>query len=81
MHVRYWVKSVNREGEISYDTPYMRNLKQMIQMNLLTKQNKTHRLRKRTYGCGGAGGTMSERDNKGVWDRHIHTAIFKMDNQ
>ena len=50
-------------------------------MNLLTKQNKTHRLRKRTYGCGGAGGTMSERDNKGVWDRHIHTAIFKIDNQ
>ena len=23
----------------------------MIQMNLLTKQNKTHRLRKQTYGC------------------------------
>ena len=59
----------------------MRNLKQMIQMNSLTKQNKTHRLRKRTHSCGGVQGRMSERDSKGVWDRHIHTAIFKMDNQ
>ena len=59
----------------------MRDLKQMIQMNSLTKQNKTHTLRKRTYGCGGVWGRMSERDSKGVWDRHIHTAIFKMDNQ
>ena len=56
----------------------MRNLKQM---NSLTKQNKTHRLRKRTHSCGGVQGRMSERDSKGVWDRHIHTAIFKMDNQ
>ena len=22
-----------------------------------------------------------ERDSQGVWDRHVHTAIFKMDNQ
>ena len=20
-------------------------------------------------------------DSKGVWDRHVHTAVFKMDNQ
>ena len=27
------------------------------------------------------GGRMGGRDNQGVWDRHVHTAIFKMDNQ
>ena len=26
------------------------------------------------WGCGGV-------DNQGVWDRHVHTVIFKMDNQ
>ena len=24
---------------------------------------------------------MKGKDNQGVWDRYVHTAIFKMDNQ
>ena len=24
---------------------------------------------------------MGEGDSKGVWDGHVHTAVFKMDNQ
>ena len=24
---------------------------------------------------------MVEGDSKGVWDGHVHTAVFKMDNQ
>ena len=51
----------------------------MMQMILLTKQKETHRLRKRTYGC--QGGRIRGRDSYGVWDGHVHTAIFKMDNQ
>ena len=39
-----------REGEISYDTPYMWNLKRN-DTNGLTKQKQSHRLRERTYGC------------------------------
>ena len=31
-----------------------------------------------TYGCQGARGW---RDSWGVWDAHVHTAAFKMDNQ
>ena len=31
------------EGEVSYDIPYMQNLKKMIQMNLFTKQKQAHR--------------------------------------
>ena len=38
-------------------------------MNLLTKQNETDRLVPRG------------KDSYGVWDGHVHTAIFKTDNQ
>ena len=43
-------------------------------MNFLTKQKETHRLRKQTYGC-------QEEGIMGVWEGHVHTAIFKTDNQ
>ena len=44
----------------------------MIHKSLLTKQKETNRL---TYGC------QRGKDSQGVWDRHVHSAIFKMDNQ
>ena len=44
-------------------------------MNLLTKQEQIHRLGERIYGY------LRRRDNQGVWNGHVHTAIFKMDNQ
>ena len=49
-------------------------------MNLFTKQEQTHRLIQnelmvaKEEGWGGG-------DSQGVWDGHVHTAIFKMDNQ
>ena len=43
-----------REGDISYNIPYMWNLKGN-DTNELTKQKETHRLRKQTYGCWGKG--------------------------
>ena len=55
--------------------------KEIIEMNLLEKQKETHRLRERTYGCRGEGWGVGERDSWGVWDGHVHTGIFKMDNQ
>ena len=48
-----WSKS-DREGEISYDIPYIPNLKRN-DTNELTKQKETHRLRKQTHGCQGEG--------------------------
>ena len=55
----------DREGEISYDIPLVWNLKkEMIQMNLVTKQKETHRLREGRYGCGGR--KMGGRDSLGV---------------
>lgn len=51
----------------------------MTQMNLLMKQKQTHR--KRTYDGGAGGADKREGTVKGVWDQHVHAAIFKMDNQ
>ena len=51
--ITYWIKYV-REGEISYDIPYMCNLKNEIN-ELTYKQKETHRLRQRTYGFWGEG--------------------------
>ena len=44
--ITYWIKYV-REGEISYDIPYMCNLKNEIN-ELTYKQKETHRLRQQT---------------------------------
>ena len=51
------VKS-DREGEISYDIPYMWNLKRNDTNELTYKTEETHKLREGTYGCqvGGGGG-------------------------
>ena len=68
----YWVKS-DRE-EIAYDTLYMWNLKRN-DTNELTKQKQTHRL------MVAWGKDRGEEISYGVWDGHVHTAIFKIDNQ
>ena len=46
---------------------------EVIQINLFTKQTHTDlRL---------LGGRVKGRDSYGVWDGHVHSAIFKMDYQ
>ena len=47
-------------------------------MNLFTKQKQTHRLREN---LGLPGGRVEGRDRLGVWDWHVHAAIFKIDKQ
>jgi len=48
-------------------------------MNLCTKQKWTHRLKRTNLWL--PGGRIGGRDSQGVKDGHVHTAIFKMDNQ
>ena len=48
----------------------------MIQMNFLTEQKDTHRLRTKLLVV-----AVGRRDGWGVWDGHVHTARFKMDDQ
>ena len=45
----------------------------------LQKKKQIHRLRNQTYGY--QRGKVSGRDSYGVWEGHVHTAIFNMDNQ
>ena len=74
-----WSKS-GRERQIPFDITYMWNLKKiMIHINLFTKQKQTHRLTEQTYGY--QQGSVGGRDRLGVWDWHILTAIFKIDNK
>ena len=47
--------------------------------NELTKQKEAHRLKEQTYGC--QGGRIGGMDSEGLWGGHVHTAIFKKDNQ
>ena len=51
----------------------------MVQMNLFMKQKETDQLREWIYAC--HGGRMRRRDSYGVWDKQVHSAVFKMDNQ
>ena len=60
-----WSKS-DRERQISYDYHLYLESKNMIQMNLFTKQKLTHRLRKQTYGYQRE--MVGGRDKLGVWD-------------
>ena len=48
-------------------------------MNFFTKE--THRRRDQIYGCWGGQGWQNRGKRQGVWDGHVHTAIFKMDSQ
>ena len=71
-----WSKS-DRNTHIIWYHLYVES-KKMIQMNLFTKQKETHRLRKQH---GYQRGNVERRDKLGVWDWHIPTTIFKIDNQ
>ena len=69
----------DREGEISYDIPYMWYL----------KRNDTNELTYKTITDSQTvikelwllAGRMQKRGSQGVWDGHVHTAILKVDSQ
>ena len=50
----------------------------MQDTNDLTYKTQTYRLNELMVARGEC---MGGRVSSGVWDRHIHTALFKMDNQ
>ena len=52
--------------------------KEVMQMNLFTKQKQTHKLIEQIYSCQSRriGGKRQE-----VWVQYIHTALFTMDKQ
>ena len=58
---------------------YVKSKKQIIQMNLFTKQKKIHNLENKLMIS--RVGRRKGRSRLGVWSWHVHTAIFKVDNQ
>ena len=73
-----WSKP-DRERQISYDIPYMRNLKKNDTNELIYKtETDSQALRMNLWLPGGKG---QRRDRCGGWDWHVYTAIFKTDNQ
>ena len=71
-----WSK-LDRERQRLYDIIYMWNLKgkKKTQMNLLPKQELTHRHRKETYGSQKGKGRLGEAR------MNTHTTLYKTDNQ
>ena len=68
----------DREREIAYDIPYMWDLKRNY-TNDLTYKTETYKTFSPTQKMNLRlqGGNNSQ----GVWDGHVHTAVFKMDNK
>ena len=65
--------------DIIWYCQYVESKKQIIQMNLFTKQKKTHNLENKLMIS--RVGRGKGRGRLGVWSWHVHTAIFKVDNQ
>ena len=83
LFVAKWMQLENiicevNQRQIPYDITYMYNVKKMIQMNLFTKQKQTHRLRKQIYRYQKG---KVRRNKLGVWDQHIHTITYKIENK
>ena len=53
----------------------------MIKMNWYIKSRNRLTDREWTYGYGGGGGKRGRKDRLGVWEWHVHSATFKIDNQ
>ena len=71
--------SFSREGEISYDIPYMWNLKIHDMNKFIYKIEADLQIQRTNLWL--LGGRMRGRDSQGVWDGQVHTITFKMDNQ
>ena len=65
------------EEKISHDILYVQYLKRNYTNELIHKTDS--QITEWIYGL--HGGRIGRRDSYGVWDRHSHTAIFRVDNQ
>ena len=71
-----WSKS-DRRGEISWYPFYVESKKEWYKWTYLQTRNTG--LENELLVAGGE--ELEGMDSYGVWDRHVHTAIFQMDNQ
>ena len=62
------------QRQISYDIAYMLNLKKWYKWTYLQNRNRLTDLENELMVTRGKGGGV-------VWNWHVHTAVFKIDNQ
>ena len=70
---------MSQTEQASYDIPYIQNLKRKDTNELIyTTDSETleNEFMVLEWGTG-----ERRKDSLGVWDGHVHTAIFKVDNQ
>ena len=73
--VSYWAKSVSQRRRSSVWPPlYAESKKQWYKWTYFQNRKKLKDLEKELTVARG-------RDSYGVWEGHVHTATFKMDNQ
>ena len=70
----------DRAGEVSYNIPYMWNLKRK-ENKWTYLQNRLTNLENNVMAAGVGDGGKDGGKRQGVWDGHVHTAIFKTDKQ
>ena len=68
-------RSKSERGDISYDIPYMQNLKTNDTNELTYKTERDSHTQKTNLRLPGG------RNSQGVWEGHVHPAIFKMGNK
>ena len=73
-----WSKS-DRERQISYDITYMQNLKKWYKWSSLQNRNRLTDLENKLRVTQVE--RWGEKHKLGVWDWHIHTTVYKIDNQ
>ena len=71
-------KMSDREEEVSYNIPYIWNLKRNDTHEFIHNTEKDSQTQRMNLWL--PGGRMEGRDSQGIWARHVHTAMFKMDN-
>ena len=71
-----WSKP-DRERQISYDITYMWNLKKWYKWTYLQSRNRLTDVENKLTVTKQGG----SRDKLGDWDWHIHTTLYKTDNQ
>ena len=71
------LNEVDRERQISYDVTYMWNLIKLFLKTFIHKTETDSNIQKTNSSKGKCRG----RDKSGVWDLHIYTTTYKIDNK
>ena len=73
------LSEVSQSEKVKYDITYIRNLKKKGTNELIYKTETNSQTQKKNLWLLGV--WIRGRYSQGIWDGHVHTTVFKMDNQ